>query len=157
MFLRKFQMNKEKRKIKLIFIGEGAYSLLLKKNILKLSLHYNVLFLGRRNDIRDILAISDLLALTSYIEGFPNVILEAMASEIPCLGTDVGEIKYIIGDNGFVVKPGDIEDMEKKIEIYYNLSRIERLKLMEKAYMRVKNQFDINIVGKTFIRIYYQK
>ena len=93
------QNIKEKMKIekyKLVFIGEGKYADLLKKKIRELNLEENVIFLGKRDDIKELLAIADLLALTSYVEGSPNVILEAMASSVPCLGTNVGEIKNII-------------------------------------------------------------
>ena len=95
-----------------------------------------------------------MLALTSYLEGFPNVLLEAMASKIPCLGTNVGEIKHIIGETGYIVKPGDTKSMEKKIENFYNLTKIERTKLNEKAYKRLNNLFDVNIIGKKIIKFY---
>ena len=114
----------------------------------------NVLFLGKRDDIKKFLAIADLLALTSYVEGSPNVILEAMASSVPCLGTNVGEIKSIIGNTGYIVNPGDIINIEKKLGIYFNLSKIQRLDMMKKAKTKIKNQYDINVIGKKWIKLY---
>ena len=154
LFLKKIQLNTEQEKIKLIYIGDGGYSTLLEEKVKELALKNNVFLLGRRNDVKDILAISDLLALTSHIEGFPNVLLEAMAAKVPCLGTNVGEIKNIVGDTGYIVKPGDYLNIERKIESFYKLLKNERIKLMEKAYKRVKNQFDINIIGNKLIKIY---
>ncbi|MEE9378486.1 MAG: glycosyltransferase [Candidatus Lokiarchaeia archaeon] len=154
LFLKKIQLKTEQEKIKLIYIGDGVYSTLLEEKVKQLDLKNNIFILGRRNDVKDILAISDLLALTSYIEGSPNVLLEAMAAKVPCLGTNVGEIKNIIGDTGYIVKPGDYLNIERKIESFYRLSKNERVKLMEKAYKRVKYQFDINIIGNELIKLY---
>ncbi len=52
----------------------------------------NVFLLGIKLDIEKFYAISDFGALTSYMEGFPIVLLEAVASKIPCICTDVGEV-----------------------------------------------------------------
>ena len=79
-----------------------------------------------------------------------------MASNVPCLGTDVGEIKSIIGNTGYVVNPGDIINIEKNLGIYFNLSKIQRSDMMEKAKAKIKNQFDINVIGKKWIKLYSQ-
>ncbi|KKN08969.1 hypothetical protein LCGC14_1051380, partial [marine sediment metagenome] len=86
----------------------------------------------------------------------PNVILEAMASNVPCLGTNVGEIKNIIGNTGYIVNPGDIVNIEKNLVNFFNLSKMQRSELMEKAKKKIINQFDINIIGKKWIKLYSQ-
>jgi len=156
-FLIKIQSIEKKKKIKLIYIGDGDFSYLLTNKIRELNLNKNVSLLGKRNDVKDILAISDLLALTSYTEGFPNVILEGMASKVPCLGSDVGEIKFIIKDTGFIVKSGDIENITKNLEHFYNMKKLERLELMKKAKQRVRNLFDIQILGEKLLDLIFKK
>ena len=153
-FLRKLKEKEKVEKYKLLFIGDGKYADLLKTKIREFNLEENVIFLGKRDDIKELLAIADLLTLTSYIEGSPNVILEAMASNVPCLGTNVGEIKNIIGNTGYIVNPGDIVNIEKNLGIFFNLSKIQRSDMMEKAKTKIKNQFDINIIGKKWIKLY---
>ncbi len=144
----------ERKKIKLLYIGDGKYSPNLERKISKLNLQNNAFIIGKRKEIKEILAITDLLALTSHVEGFPNVLLEAMASKVPCLGTNVGEIKFIIGDTGYIVEPGDFKNIKKKLNEFLNLSVEERIKLAEKAFIRVKYHFDINSVGKKLINQY---
>ncbi len=153
-FLKNLKEKKKAEKFKLLFIGEGKYADLLKKKIREFNLEENVIFLGKRDDIKELLAIADLLALTSYVEGSPNVILEAMASNVPCLGTNVGEIKNIIGDTGYIVDPGDIVNIEKNLVNFFNLSKIQKSELMEKAKKKIINQYDINVIGKKWIKLY---
>ena len=153
-FLKNLKENEKMKKYKLLFVGNGKYADLLKTKIRDLKLEENVIFLGRRDDIKELLAIADLLTLTSYIEGSPNVILEAMASSVPCLGTNVGEIKNIIGNTGYIVNPGDIINIEKNLVNFFDLSKIQRSELMEKAKTKIKNQFDINVIGKKWMRLY---
>lgn len=74
----------------------------------KLPAGANVLPLGQRNDVPDILAASDILVSTSrFGEGFSNVVLEAMSCGLPVVATDVGDARRIVGDTGLVVLPGD--------------------------------------------------
>jgi len=64
-----------------------------------------VKFLGQRVDIPALIQGFDLLCLSSRVEGFPNVIGEAMASAVPCVTTDVGDARDIVGDTGWVAPP----------------------------------------------------
>jgi len=63
--------------------------------------------LGHRDDLPRLFAGFDLAVLSSRTEAFPNVILEAMATALPTVATDVGDVAYMIGETGRVVPPGD--------------------------------------------------
>lgn len=68
-----------------------------------------------QKDVRPWLAASDVLVLPSYREGFPNVVLEAGAMELPCIVSDVPGSNDIIadGDNGILVPSKDVEALDK--------------------------------------------
>jgi glycosyltransferase involved in cell wall biosynthesis len=79
-----------------------------------LGLSDRVVLLGRRLDIELIYPAFDALTLCSiYGEGFPNVLCEAMACDVPCVATDVGDSAEIIGDCGLIVPPRDPEALTR--------------------------------------------
>lgn len=80
----------------------------------------NIILLGERRDIPDIMNLLDIHVLSSYSEAFPNVLCEAMACGTPCITTDVGDAAFIIGDTGYLVPIKDPNSMsEKIIEMLY--------------------------------------
>jgi glycosyltransferase involved in cell wall biosynthesis len=74
-------------------------------------------FLGECEHIPSLLAHSRLLISCSEYEGFPNVILEAMAARLPVLATPVGDVGQIVKDGatGYLLKPDDAQGMADRI------------------------------------------
>jgi glycosyltransferase involved in cell wall biosynthesis len=87
-----------------VLVGHGTEDLVVPP-----SLSGRLWALGERDDIDQILPALDLAVLSSaFGEGFPNVIGEAMASGVPLIGTNVGDVAAILGDvAGKVVPPRD--------------------------------------------------
>ncbi len=75
-----------------------------------------VRFLGKQDNIEELISISDLLLLPSETESFGLVALEAMACEVPVVASKVGGLPEVITDgvDGFLVKPGDISKMVER-------------------------------------------
>lgn len=70
------------------------------------------------NKIREILQGSDVLVCPSWSEGFPNVILEAMANGLAVIATDVGAVAAMVdAQNGWLIKPGDPEGLKQALKM----------------------------------------
>lgn len=90
-----------------IWVGEGPLAADLSRQATALGLHEPRLILaGRRNDVPELLAASDLFVLPSLFEGLPLVVLEAMADSVPVIGTRVCGTSETITDgfNGCLVE-----------------------------------------------------
>jgi len=92
-----------------LMVGEGDRKSDLMKMAREMGLNNKVIFTGFRRDIKNILALTDVLALPSLDEGNPMVVIEAMmlgkpvvASKLPCLEEIIED-----GVNGFLVPPGN--------------------------------------------------
>lgn len=83
--------------------------------------------------------------LPSYNEGLPMAILETMSCGIPNIATTVGGIPQLITDNedGFLVKPGEIEIMCEKILHYLEVNQMVKTKISKKATEKIKNNYSL--------------
>jgi len=92
-----------------VFAGDGASRAMFEKQVVELGLQKNFLFLGRRQDIPDVLASSDIAVLPSKAEGLPNAVLEYMAAGLPTIATNVGGNAELVEDGvtGLLVLPQD--------------------------------------------------
>jgi len=97
------------KNIKLLLVGRGEERKHLEKLVKKFKIENIVTFVGRvpNKEVFEYMAASDVLVLPSLSEGFPNVILEAMASGLPIVATKVGGVPKIVNNevNGFLVDP----------------------------------------------------
>jgi glycosyltransferase involved in cell wall biosynthesis len=98
---------------------------------------------------------SDIFILPSYTEGFPMCILEAMASGLPIVSTNVGAIPEFIEEeeNGFLVKPGDIKGIVYKIETLLN-DKILREKIGNNNIKKVRENFSSYKQAEKFKKLY---
>ena len=112
---------KTKRKgIKLLgkVVGDGPERQHLEALACKLGLlSDDVTFLGSRKDIPAILSEADILVHTSLHEGFPNVLLEAMAASLPIITTPAGDAARVVqdGDTGYLIPFRDPDALTKKL------------------------------------------
>jgi glycosyltransferase involved in cell wall biosynthesis len=99
--------------IELLIIGEGEEQARLEELIARLGRADRVRLLGHRSDVKPIYEALDIYALSSLREGLPNVVLEAMAFEVPVAATRVGSVPQVIADgvNGLLAGPGSLEEL----------------------------------------------
>lgn len=113
-----------------------------------------VRLLGQRGDVPDLMRGFDLLCLSSRAEGFPNVIGEAMASGIPCVTTDVGDARDIVGDTGWVAPPRDTDQLAECLDAALACSREELRQRGARARDRIVSDFSITSVVDRYVALY---
>ena len=142
-----FSFIKDKN-IKLIILGEGPSRKKLQNKINKAKLQDQIHLVGLQKDPIKFLKRTDVFALSSFSEGFPNTMLEAGLCGVPTVAFKVkGGIKDIIieGMNGFIVPDGDLklfaEALIKAINYPFNHDKIKN---------HIVESFDINIIIKHY-------
>jgi glycosyltransferase involved in cell wall biosynthesis len=97
----------------LVIVGDGGERGNLVRLTTELRVSDRVQLLGWQADVRGFFEAMDVFALSSHREGLPNVLLEAMALEVPVVATRVNGIPRLIQDgrNGFLVEPGDVDGL----------------------------------------------
>jgi len=108
--------------------------------------HKKIFATGYQLDVRPFFAISDILVFPSYREGFPNVVLQAGAMNLPSIVSNINGCNEIISDgyNGLIVPPKDKNKLEDSIlqlsnnlNLRIGMSKVSRLNI-EKKYSRLK-------------------
>ena len=120
-----------------------------------LNISYNVNGLPNELSPSSVFSSLDILvSSSSWGEGFPNVIGEAMSSGVPCVVTDVGDSSYVVGNAGLVVPINDASILAKNILELLNKSTKEYLQISRKARSRVIHKFSISDVTKKYEKTY---
>lgn len=134
-----------KNNISLLFIGDGSDRTKLETLSKDLKLEKNVLFLGRRKDVPELLQIIDIFVLPSLYEGMSNAIMEAMASGKPIIATDIPENRELIQNNssGILIPPENSKALTDAIELIIS-DKILKVSLEKKARKTAEEKFDIN-------------
>jgi glycosyltransferase involved in cell wall biosynthesis len=111
--------------------------------------------LGSRDDMPRLTAALDVACSASaYGEGFSNVLGEAMACEVVCVATDVGDAALIVGDTGRVVPPRDAAALAAALGEVLALDPGARAQLGRAARARVQQQFDLSTCVARYAALY---
>jgi glycosyltransferase involved in cell wall biosynthesis len=127
---------------------------LLKKIISEKGGEAKFIMIGERNDVSRLMPILDIFCLSSRSEGFPNVVAEAMLMQVPCVVTDVGDARKIVGRNGIVVKRNDPRELASGILQLLNMRRDERKALGISGRAEIIKSYSIDAVAKQYAKIY---
>jgi glycosyltransferase involved in cell wall biosynthesis len=103
--------------VRFLCVGDGPAGYLkdLKTLATDLDLTDRVIWRAATTNMRAVYNALDMLVSSSRAEGLPNVVGEAMACGVPCVVTDVGDSRWLVGDCGIVVPPQDPEALSKAI------------------------------------------
>ncbi len=128
--------------IRFLVVGEGPSEKELKALARRYKIEEKVIFAGYRKDIPELFKAMDVFVISSYSEGGPIVLLEAMASGVPVVSTRVGGIPEVIedGQTGLLVPPGKEEELAEKIMKLLKQPDLRR-SIQEKALKKVRQEF----------------
>ena len=138
--------------------GIDGHARVMKKQAENLGLEKNLVFTGwaERKEIKIMYAVSDIVLVPSIcFDSFPRVVLEAMVSSKPIIGTCYGGASEAIidGITGYIVNPTHLEEITKKI--LYLLRNPEKAKEFGKnGYKRVKEDFNLRDKINEYIAVY---
>jgi glycosyltransferase involved in cell wall biosynthesis len=127
----------------------------LLHSIMDLELLPYVRLIGVREDVNRITAALDIACSSSaFGEGFCNAVGEAMACAVPCVATDVGDSRDIIGNTGTVVPPGDVEGFANAILEYISMGPRGRTTIGLKGRVRIEHHFDVPAMVDRYEQMY---
>jgi glycosyltransferase involved in cell wall biosynthesis len=136
-----------------VLVGRGTEA--LAPRIDALGLRETVLTLGYRDDTDRLLPGADVACLSStWGEGFPNVLGEAMACGVPCVTTDVGDAGAIVGDTGLVVPPGDPDALARALTALIDRGPAARAALGGAARARVAARYALPAIVLQYQALY---
>jgi len=139
---------------KLLFVGDGPERPYAEGLCRELGICDDTRFVGKQEQIEEILAISDVFLLTSDYESFGLAALEAMAAGVPVVSTNAGGLPEINihGKTGFLSNVGNIKEMAA-----YTIKLLEDEKLLEMFRENAReqaNQFDIHNIVPQYEKLY---
>jgi len=143
------------KRCKLLLIGDGPELTKLKKMVNELNLTERVIFAGMRQDIPICLKCMDIYVQPSIFENIPNSLLEAMATGLPVVATNVGGIPEIVKDRetGLLVGLKDSGELVRSIETLSSNPDARR-EMGEKGRECVLNNFSIKKMVSGYENLY---
>lgn len=132
----------EKPYVNVFMIGRGVPTLFRDKIPEKHK--KNFFLLEETSDVYKFMCIFDVFCLSSsWGEGFPNVLAEAMLLKTPCVSTDVGDAKRILGGCGIVVNQTGEDALYRGLKKIISMTEQERLELGVSGHERIKHSFSL--------------
>lgn len=139
---------------KLLMIGDGPERTGCEELARQLGVHDEVRFLGKQEQMEEIMAVADLFLLPSEYESFGLSALEAMAAHVPVISSDAGGLPEvnINGVTGFLAPVGDIDTMSRcAIDLLKNEEQLSQFK--QNAFEQA-SRFDIHNIVPEYEKLY---
>jgi glycosyltransferase involved in cell wall biosynthesis len=141
--------------VELLIIGEGALRYDLEAHADSIGVSGITKFTGPRTDIPEILRALDVFVLPSLWEGLPLALLEAMASGLPVIATDVGGIPEVVinRETGLLIQPSNSQAIADAVLLLFN-DRNLRIRLANAGSAFVYAQFSAQTLVKEMETVY---
>lgn len=137
-----------------ISIANEDFALLLKRNELN---QFSVDALGPIENVQEFYGGIDLFVLSSITEGFPNVLVEAMARKLPVVSTNVGDALNILKNDSFICPSSDPQKLSELMEEIYLMSPEKRQLLGSQNQTNVMTNYQISQISKIYMSLFNDK
>jgi len=148
---------------RLLLCGDGPQNADLRRAAREMGIAGRVIFTGARDDVARVLAAVDVFVLPSLTEGMSNAILEAMASSLPVVATQVGGNGELVshGGSGLLVPPGSeaalrdgIRALVRCPDLRVRMGRVGRLRAehrfsLDRMVARYEDLYELLITGRS--------
>jgi len=150
------QLIEQKAPVRFICVGDGVepYRHMLHALADQMQIADKLIWAGARNDMVAVYNALDIHVLSSITEGFPNVVAEAMSCGTPCVVTDVGDSRLIVGDPNLVVPPKEPVMLAERLNCLIVLNPLLKNDLKIQVRDRIVSNFSNHaMITETLTRI----
>lgn len=140
----------------LLIAGDGPLKQDISDLASSLQLSNDVLLLGARKDISELMSVSDIFVLSSAWEGFGLVLAEAMACDLPVVSTDCGGTREVVNGHGFMVPTKNPQALSDAIIKTLVLDEQTLAFQKSTAKQSIQQRFDIDSISNVWLNLYKQ-
>ena len=140
-----------------VLVGDGPLRDELTVMANDLGIQNDIYFLGHQDEVPELLSLFDIFVLTSRSEGMSNTILEAMATGLPVVATDVGGASELVldGETGRLIPPGEPERLAEVLTDLVMTSET-RCDMGQRARKRAADVFSLSVMVEAYEALYTQ-
>ena len=154
-FIAAREIAKRDERVSFVMLGHGVNKDNAEWNAcVPVSLRNRFHMLGLVKDVPAVMRLLEIFCLSSISEAFPNVLLEAMASGVYCVGTRVGDVPIVLNGYGELVEPGDIEGLIHKLSVSINMSQEERSEKVCIAREHAQKLYSLGFICQSYVDTY---
>ncbi|MCI5164914.1 MAG: glycosyltransferase [Candidatus Electrothrix sp. GM3_4] len=149
------QLLKAFPKARFVIVGEGVQGEAMRNYVVEIGLSDKIIFAGFRADIAACYSALDIFVLPSLLEGTPMALLEAMATGLPIVATDVGGVGRIIqdGENGLLISPADTDKLATGIStLLADSTKADQL--AKNAICTVESKYSAQKMSEDYMALY---
>jgi len=145
------------KKVRFLMVGRAVDR--ANRELLQLlgscGIEQHTILLGEREDIPALINSVDTVTVSSgWGEAFPNVLVEAMACEVPVVATDLGDARSIMGKVGIIVRSGDVDSLVAGWLRIYSLPKKDRIERCQQGRRRIEERYNNTDIVVRYASLY---
>lgn len=148
------EVHKRHPNTKLILVGDGPCHQMLKDQVHDRGLHESVDIMGMQSNVEEYYAVSDVYVQSSHREALPMSVLEAMASGLPIITTDVGGMRDIVSTNGYLIPDNDDKAMLNAMLEIIDMPKQDYCQ-MQKSSRSIVEEYSSENMATKYMAIYH--